>query len=207
MFPKADISAADVSELPRAALADAAGMLARAFTNDPLVRYLFADRGVSYQYALHLFFSFILEQRLKRNSPPLGVMSGGTLAGLASISEPDASLAAPSAGAWPLPAFMGPRTTDRFQRYDRLVDAHRPARPHIYLGVLGVHPRAQGRGHGRALLDAVARRAEAHPLATGVYLETTSPRNVSLYQHAGYHVIGHDRLDEIEVWCMFRANG
>jgi ribosomal protein S18 acetylase RimI-like enzyme len=196
--------AAPVVTLPAEALPEAASVLAQAFSGDPLMRLFFGDRGVAYQYALHMFFSFILERRLARGALPLGCMAGARVIGLASISDPAPAL--PASGAEALPAFLGPRAAGRLDRYDLLVERYRPELPHIYLGALGVHPRARARGFGRALLGAVARRSEDDPIAAGVYLDTANPANVALYKHFGYRVVGHGRLDDVELWCMFRPN-
>jgi ribosomal protein S18 acetylase RimI-like enzyme len=65
---------------------------------------------------------------------------------------------------------------------------HHPKEPHWYLPLIGVDPPHQGRGHGAALLK--------HGLAacdrdgTAAYLESTSPRNVPLYQRHGFELLG-----------------
>jgi len=67
-----------------------------------------------------------------------------------------------------------------------------PQEPHWYLPVIGVEPNAQGRGLGGALMrHAVARCDQEGSLA---YLESTNPRNISLYERHGFEAIG-----EIEV--------
>lgn len=72
--------------------------------------------------------------------------------------------------------------------------------------VLGVHPKAQGRGYGRSLLDAVQALAQAHPAAVGVALDTENPANVELYQRCGSELTVQTTLDTLDVWFMFRAN-
>jgi ribosomal protein S18 acetylase RimI-like enzyme len=192
------------TRLPREGIPDASALLASAFAGDPLMRFLFGDRGMMYQYGLHMFFTYILRQRLRQGALPLSRLSGAQVVGIASIAEPFGNHAEPAA--WEPPAFMGPRTAARFELYNQAVDTHAPAQPHVYLGVLGVHPRAQARGHGRALLEAVRVRSAANPDSAGVYLDTTQPDNVALYQRFGYQVVGFERLDGIQIWCMFRPN-
>jgi ribosomal protein S18 acetylase RimI-like enzyme len=184
-------------------LPEAARLLASAFVDDPLMRYLFGDHGVAYQFALHLFFSYLLDQRRRQRALPIGCVSGSRLVGLASISEPaDEDLEV----AWDPPAFLGSGAAARLDHYNRVVDSFSPRQSHVYLGVLGVHPRAQGLGYGRALLEAVQERSARHPRSTGVYLETTRPDNVALYERFGYRVVGHERLGELRAWCLFRPN-
>jgi ribosomal protein S18 acetylase RimI-like enzyme len=69
----------------------------------------------------------------------------------------------------------------------RLDHAH-PDAPHWYVAIAGVAPDAQGRGHGRALLD----HALALAAADGVpcHLETTNLANVPFYRHLGFALVG-----------------
>ena len=63
-----------------------------------------------------------------------------------------------------------------------------PSEPHWYLPLIGVDPGAQSRGLGSALLHravAVCDRERAP-----AYLESTSPRNSSLYERFGFKAVG-----------------
>ncbi|GAB1640387.1 GNAT family N-acetyltransferase [Krasilnikovia sp. MM14-A1259] len=82
-----------------------------------------------------------------------------------------------------LAALAGPYL-DRFEALDELFDAHHPEPPHWHLAFLAVHPDAQGRGLGGALM---ARTHEGLD-AAGVpaYLEATNGDNVRLYRRNGY---------------------
>ncbi|MFQ5795461.1 MAG: hypothetical protein ACE5JP_10490 [Candidatus Bipolaricaulia bacterium] len=72
---------------------------------------------------------------------------------------------------------------------------------------MGVHPETQGKGHRRALLNAIHALSEAHPTSIGVALDTENPVNVPLYKHFGYRIVKKTKLDDVDVWCMFRPNG
>jgi len=67
-----------------------------------------------------------------------------------------------------------------------------PEESHWYLPVIGVEPNAQGRGLGGALLRHALARCDAE--GSPAYLESTNPRNISLYERHGFEVI-----DEIRV--------
>ena len=62
----------------------------------------------------------------------------------------------------------------------------RPTGPHAYLQFLAVDPDAQGRGHGRALLQRGLDRLPGTPVA----LETANPVNLPFYAAAGFTVRG-----------------
>jgi ribosomal protein S18 acetylase RimI-like enzyme len=73
---------------------------------------------------------------------------------------------------------------DRLGQLMEAMEAAHPAEPHEYLWFLGVAPAAQGRGVGGSLLAPVLERADraGHP----AYLEATSPRNRALYERHGF---------------------
>ncbi|MBZ2187913.1 GNAT family N-acetyltransferase [Alcanivorax sp. JB21] len=87
----------------------------------------------------------------------------------------------------------------------RRVQALHPVTPHFYLQIIGVDPRAQGRGLCRLLLDNVLTQCDRSALPA--YLETCNPDNVPLYQHFGFDVLHELSLpdDGPTVWCMWRA--
>ncbi|MSP43974.1 MAG: GNAT family N-acetyltransferase [Alphaproteobacteria bacterium] len=65
---------------------------------------------------------------------------------------------------------------------------YHPEEPHWYLPILGVAPAFQGTGRGAALMrHALLRVDEEHCAA---YLESSSPRNVPLYERHGFEVMG-----------------
>lgn len=63
-----------------------------------------------------------------------------------------------------------------------------PREPHWYLSMIGVDPSRQGQGLGSALLKAGLARCDADGLPA--YLESSSPKNVPLYERHGFEVIG-----------------
>jgi GNAT superfamily N-acetyltransferase len=67
-----------------------------------------------------------------------------------------------------------------------------PEEPHWYLPIIGVEPHAQGKGLGAELMrHAVSRCDRDGALA---YLESSNPRNISLYQRHGFEVMGEIRV-------------
>lgn len=68
------------------------------------------------------------------------------------------------------------------------MDEWHPEEPHWYLPLVGVEPNAQGRGLGGALMRHATARADADGMPA--YLESSNPRNVSLYEHHGFEVMG-----------------
>jgi ribosomal protein S18 acetylase RimI-like enzyme len=67
--------------------------------------------------------------------------------------------------------------------FERLVAVH-PGGPHWYLPLIGVDPACQGRGTGDALMAHALARIDAEGLPA--YLESSNPRNASLYLRHGF---------------------
>jgi ribosomal protein S18 acetylase RimI-like enzyme len=84
-----------------------------------------------------------------------------------------------------------------FAALEELEEYH-PDEPHWYLPLIAVDPVWQGCGIGSRLLKhAVARCDEAGKRA---YLESSNPRNISLYERHGFKVIGEVRSGDCPVW-------
>ena len=86
--------------------------------------------------------------------------------------------------------------------FDQMLSYH-PEEPHWYLPLIGVDAAFQGRGYGSALLR--------HALAvcdrdgTPAYLESSNPRNVTLYQRHGFEVLGTVQAEIGRASCRERV--
>ena len=65
---------------------------------------------------------------------------------------------------------------------------YHPSEPHWYLPLIGVDPPHQGKGHGGALLTYALERCDRDRCSA--YLESTNPRNITLYQRHGFSALG-----------------
>jgi ribosomal protein S18 acetylase RimI-like enzyme len=71
---------------------------------------------------------------------------------------------------------------------------YHPTEPHWYLPFIGVDPAQQGKGLGGALLKNVLLKCdETHFTA---YLESTNPKNRSLYERHGFRAIGEIKIGD-----------
>jgi len=84
--------------------------------------------------------------------------------------------------------------------------AYHPDEPHWFLPLIAVDPVWQGCGIGSVLMKhAVARCDETGSRA---YLESSNPRNISLYERHGFGVIGEVRSGDCPVFtAMLREPG
>lgn len=63
-----------------------------------------------------------------------------------------------------------------------------PTEPHWYLPMIGVDPAYQGTGVGTALMTEALKAVDRDGLVA--YLESSNPRNISLYERHGFEAIG-----------------
>jgi GNAT superfamily N-acetyltransferase len=73
-----------------------------------------------------------------------------------------------------------------------LIDRAHPARPHLYLALLGTEPGRQRTGVGSALLEPVLARCDADGVPA--YLESSKRRNIGFYERHGFEAIDEVRL-------------
>jgi GNAT superfamily N-acetyltransferase len=66
--------------------------------------------------------------------------------------------------------------------------SYHPHEAHWYLPLIGVDPARQGRGYGAALMRHATSRCDAEGALA--YLESSNPRNISLYERHGFEVLG-----------------
>ncbi len=99
---------------------------------------------------------------------------------------------------------LRPETMEKVQAFGAELAKYRPKEPHWYLGYLGVDPSAQGRGLGAGLLRYQLRQCDKQGVP--VFLESSNPRNVSLYERHGFVSMGQINVGNPEVMTpMFRA--
>ncbi len=71
--------------------------------------------------------------------------------------------------------------------FEQMASYH-PHEPHWYLPIIGVDPAQQGRGYGAALMRHAVQRFDREGAIA--YLESSNPRNISLYQRHGFEILG-----------------
>lgn len=198
-----------IERLSRDHKAEAVEVLAAAFHEYPVMRFVLRDAGEAYEARLRALVGFFCELRFTRDFPVLGLRDGGGLAAVAGINDPEP-------GPWP-PALeaawaetggiIGRPALDRLERFEATGAGLEPKVPHYYLGIIGVRPDLQGRGLARILIDGLIGMSREHPRSEGITLTTESPGNVPLYRRFGFEVVGEADIDELHTWVMFRADG
>ena len=78
------------------------------------------------------------------------------------------------------------RHTELFELFEKMGDGH-PEEDHWYLPMIGVDTYRQNLGIGSGLMKLASERSDGDGLP--LYLESSNPRNISLYIRSGYEVL------------------
>lgn len=184
----------------------------KAFSNDPLLIYLF---GKNPNRPINKFFHFILEYANVKNQLIVGKELNGVIQGVACIETPDSqqplkSISTHFKSMKLLTQFalqIEWSTFKKINHYMKITSALRPKRPYHYLVCIGVHPKEQGKGIGKHLLELIHKTVDADPISTGIGLDTENKDNVELYKKFGYQLVSEDKLGDITIYSMFRSKG
>lgn len=161
--------------------------LARAFDDDPMMRWFFPDDATR-EAGLGRYFSTIFTRQYGRH----GVCERTGAAAAFWVPPGAQDKAVPDAETIrELEEILGDRAP-LFREGVAAAAGHGPQEPHWYLAVVGADPAAQGQGHGAALLRSGLAKADAAGLPT--YLESSKPSNLPVYEHFGFTVLGQFRL-------------
>lgn len=184
---------AAVSDLPAVRT-----LYARAFGDDPMMRWLFPDAGTRPEALAAWLGTYLERYLLAPGAAPTrhrGAERDGVVVGAAFWRWPDDDVAAPGV----LPTATGLLTALVGDDHAALVAAGlaqeravRPTAPHAYLHYLAVDAAHRGTGVARALVEEGVARAESDGLP--VLVETTNPANVAVYEAFGFGVVARVRL-------------
>ena len=185
----------------------AAGVLARAFFDDPLCAYMLPLRRTR-RRTLTTFFRIAGEVNI-RGQRAFG--AGHPLHGVAYWQQPDQpelSISIKAIGKLlPLLFTFYPigylRARAVIQRIDSLHKSY-AAGPHYYLDNLGVLASARGQGVSSGLIRPFLNMADQQRVVA--YTDTVTQSNVALYEHFGFRCVEASQVagTGITVWAMRR---
>jgi ribosomal protein S18 acetylase RimI-like enzyme len=197
----------EVRPLARPDVAVAGAVLGRAFVDSPGYRALLSHLdGARRVMALERVKRGFVEAAVRFQEAD-GIWVNGELVGASLVQAPGQYPTSLRAEAWQSTgcARTGLRGIANFIRIRSYIAKRHIREPHYYLFVLGIEPKFQGRGLGRALLAKLHERVDANPVAS--YLETDTERNVRLYSSVGYEVLTDERVpgfSDFRYWTMRR---
>ena len=195
-----DIRPAQLRDVPAAISA-----LGEAFAHDPLMHYFFAGAPTGVRPAAMEFFSILLRARIALGMPASILRQGDDVLGVVMGYDTSRPAWPPElTDEWRQLEDRVPGLADRLGAYEAISQSFEPAEAHYYLGVIGVHPAAQGKGAGRALIESFCAVSDTDSKSSGVYLETGSADSLRFYLNTGFVLAGEGVLDGTPLWCVFR---
>jgi GNAT superfamily N-acetyltransferase len=187
----------------------AAGVLARAFQNDPPLVYGIPEPAER-ERILPIFMKPFVTFANLFGEPHV---TAGKLESVAIWLPLDNLDKTPAqdhqAGIDTIPSIVGAAASARFGNIIRFVEAFHQrfaADRHLYLQWLGVEPSRQGQGLGSATMTPGLRRADSEGLPC--YLETFQPRNVPLYLKHGFRIMAEEvePASSLRAWFFLRRS-
>lgn len=177
----------EIARLPRGQIGEAARLLARAFTADPILTFFLSD-PVRRKVAFRAFFRALIYEAWEC-AHVYGAMLDDRLAGVSVWVAPDA---APPSGPFRRRADRNhllvnacfPRRAAALYRGFEATRRLHPRDPHWYLLFIGVAPSVQRGGLGRKLMAPVLEIADRE--GTQCYLETPFPATHEFYRRQGF---------------------
>jgi ribosomal protein S18 acetylase RimI-like enzyme len=167
-----------------ATLADrdtAIGVLVLAFGADPMARWCWSDPQ-EYLATFPRFVQAFAGEAFVKGTAWCTDGGAGTALWLPPNAQPDEEVL----GALMESTLSGQRRDDVFAILEQM-GSHHPSESHWYLPLIGVDPAHQGKGYGAALMQHALAICDRDHLPA--YLESTNPRNVSLYERHGFEVV------------------
>lgn len=202
--------ASPVIKVPPEQVNQVVAVLCDAFYDYPVTRYVIGPISGDYRRHVHTLVNFFVMARVLRGEPMLAVHNDSDLVAAAVLTlpgepQPPVELAQLRESVW---RELGPLARLRYEAFAEATQKFDVSQPHYHLNMIGVRRSHCGRGLARQLLEAVHAMSRSDPDSHGVTLTTEDPRNVSLYQHFGYEIVGQTRIDaKLETWGFFRPNG
>lgn len=197
-----------VSRLSADRAPDIVDVFCDAFRAYPVMTFIAGPFDGAGDTRLRELIQLFVMTRVHRDEPLFGIADGaGRLVGAATMTLPGerempAAVHADRQRTW---SALGDAAREKYTAYANAASALAVTAPHHHLNMIGVRHECMGQGHARSLLETVHALASADPQSAGVSLSTELARNVGLYQHFGYGVVGHARVTpELETWSLFR---
>ena len=173
----------------RADIGDLSQTLARAFADDPVMKWMIPDAQVRRRRLPRLFAALTKHQHLDHGGVEVASSADGI--GAAALWDPP--------GKWqqtrgdelrtgPIMLWTLGTAVSRGQAAAELMKKHHPEEPHWYLAVIGSDPTVRGGGFGQALMRSRLDRVDAEHAPA--YLESSNPVNVPYYERFGFEVTG-----------------
>lgn len=177
-IPAADgIQAAGLNEME-----NAVSVIMLAFSNDPVARWVYPDAADYLRYFPNFIRSFTGGAFRHGSAYATNGFSGAALWLPPGVHPDDNAITGLFES-----TVADDIKEDLFNVFEAMSTYH-PDGPHWYLPMIGVDPHHQGKGIGGELMRYALERSDRDGLPA--YLESSNPRNISLYERCGFVSLG-----------------
>jgi ribosomal protein S18 acetylase RimI-like enzyme len=181
-------------------------IISQGFHDDPLNSYLIPDendRRKYYPYVYMGYLCYCLEYgEVYSTSSALEGFAFWLPSKVAHLTPERVK----QCGADPFLLRIGWDYLKRFEINDQVIETHQQliGEPHMYLMILCVDPKFQGKGFGKKLLAPMLRRLDDEKMKC--FLDTNNQSNVAFYQLFGFEIIKEYEIGDTKVinWAMLR---
>ncbi|MGH3675866.1 MAG: GNAT family N-acetyltransferase [Mycobacterium sp.] len=198
---------ADIGVRParKADVREVAGVLARAFYDDPVMMWMLPEDKARTKALPRMFATLTRHHFLSRGASE--VASRGGDFGAATLWDPPGQR---KSSRWEqlvmMPAMMWAfrSRSQASQTVMEVMEENHPEEPHWYLMVIGSDPSVRGAGFGQALMRSRLDRCDAEHAPA--YLEATKSDLVPYYGRFGFEVTGEIKIPDggPTMWAMWR---
>jgi len=190
-----------VTELGRHELTFAAGVLGRAFRDNPLTVAVLGQnplRRMRCGERLHGSYVALMER------PPLAARRGDWVVGVCGMAPPGACQPSFLQRLRLMPAVLGwgPGALARGLRAWAAFEKRDPKERHWHLGPVAVEPGLQGMGVGSQMMELFCAMMDAE--GEMAFLETDKPENVRFYEKFGFVTVEEVEILGVPSWFMVR---
>lgn len=190
-----------VGTLGEPEMKEAAGLVARAFLDNPLTYELLGNdpgKRLGGMERLNRGALPLLQRR------PICARRGETVVGVLGIAPPGTCILSNGRALGVLWRVLplGLTALGRLSAFEREVLGHDPTTAHWHIGPVAVEPALQGTGIGSLMLRRLC--AELDEEGVAAHLETDKEENVRLYERFGFGVTARDRFGTCPLWFMDR---
>jgi GNAT superfamily N-acetyltransferase len=166
---------------------EVAAILASGFWDDPIMSWVFDEPGRLAK--LDTLFGFSMTSRFL----PAGrtYLTEDAAAGWIPPGAPEAGAGGGDESEFVTRLFAAGASAEELGRLGAMaaaMDAAHPAEPHWYLAMIATRPDRQGQGLGTVLMQHALETVDEQHMPA--YLESSNPRNVTLYERHGFVVTG-----------------
>jgi len=183
-----------------------AGVLGRAFYDDPVTMWMIPDNNARARATCRVFATLARHHFVPRGGSEVASRDG--VVGAAALWDPPGRRKASRLEELRMMPGLMWAMRSRAQAMNevmKLMETSHPEEPHWYLMLLGSDPTVRGGGFGYALMQSRLDRCDAE--GAPAYLENSNPKNEAFYMRFGFEVTGEIKLPDggPSLWSMWRS--